>query len=76
MEIEKDVDKSQIPLELLGLSSRTLHALHRVGIRTVDDVLKMLELNKRLPKFPIPNFGKKGHEELIAKLCEKGYVQQ
>jgi DNA-directed RNA polymerase alpha subunit len=76
MATEKDSDKLHVLLESLDLSPRTLYALRRAGIKTVDDVLKMLELDNRLPKFSIPNFGKKSHEELIAELHAKGYIEQ
>lgn len=77
MEIEKESEKvNRLSLETLELSSRTFHALRRVSIFTVGDALKMIELDKRSPRLHIPNFGKKGYEELITKMRKNGYLEQ
>lgn len=67
---------SKTALTSLGLSTRTLQALRRVGIITVDDALKMLEQARRSPQLHIPNFGEKARDELVAKLRQKGYTAE
>ncbi len=67
-------EETNLPLDSLGLSPRVLHALQRIGINTIGDAVRIVELRNRIPMFYIPNYGKKSHEELVSKLKGKGVL--
>ena len=58
-----------MPLEMLNLSSRPYHALSRMGIKTVEELLRM-ESHEILC---IANLGVKGREEIGKALKRAGY---
>ncbi len=60
-------------IEELDLSVRVFNSLKRTGITTVGDVLDMLARGPDA-MLAIRNFGEKSLDELIAKLKEKGYL--
>ena len=65
--IERNVIGS-ITIDDLELSVRTYNCLYRVGIREVEDLAKM----ERGEIFKIRNLGRRGLEEVVEKLKEKG----
>jgi hypothetical protein len=52
------------PLRSLGLRKRTLLALHRAGLRTVEEVAAMTEQEL----LSVHNLGRRGYEELMERL--------
>ena len=49
------MDVSNLPIEMLGLTTRSQNALYRAGLRTVDQLLSCTEEEL----YAIPNLGKK-----------------
>lgn len=61
------------PIEELDLSVRVFNSLKRTGITTIGDVLDMLARGPDA-MLAIRNFGEKSLDELVAKLKDKGYL--
>lgn len=59
-------EKYEMPLEQLGLSTRTLNCLRRAGMSTVGELLERSQ--EGLPM--LPNFGEKSREEVLRALKE------
>jgi len=59
-------EKYEMPLEQLGLSTRTLNCLRRAGMSTVGELLERSQ--EGLPM--LPNFGEKSREEVLRALQE------
>jgi hypothetical protein len=59
-------ERYQIPVERLGLSSRTLNCLKRDGVNVVGEVLE----RTREELLAIRNFGEKSYSELFERLGE------
>lgn len=79
--VEKEVSGSHLtseavetPIENLDLSVRVFNSLKRTGIRTVGDVLELLEKGEEAV-MSIRNFGEKSLDELRDKMKEKGFMQ-
>lgn len=63
-------ERFRIPIDQLGLSTRTLNCLRRSNITTVGQILK--KTKKEL--LEIQNFGQKSLEELTQKLQSLGFI--
>lgn len=79
--VEKEVSGSHLtseavetPIENLDLSVRVFNSLKRTGIRTVGDVLELLDKGEEAV-MSIRNFGEKSLDELRDKMKEKGFMQ-
>ncbi len=79
--VEKEVAGSHLtseavetPIENLDLSVRVFNSLKRTGIRTVGDVLELLDKGEEAV-MSIRNFGEKSLDELRDKMKEKGFMQ-
>ena len=59
-----------VPVEQLGLSSRTLNCLKRAGLDQVGNILEM----QRAELLEIRNFGEKSADELYSRLRNKGLL--
>ncbi|MFO8009738.1 MAG: DNA-directed RNA polymerase subunit alpha [Dehalococcoidia bacterium] len=64
--------KDEIPLEQLGLSSRTLNALRRGGINSVNSLLD----KSKDELLGLKNFGIKSWREVQEKLIESGFIER
>ena len=64
--------QDEIPLEQLGLSSRTLNALRRGGISTIS---ALMEKNKD-ELLGLKNFGIKSWKEVQRQMVEMGYIEK
>lgn len=64
----------ETPIENLDLSVRVFNSLKRTGIRTVGDVLELLDKGEEAV-MSIRNFGEKSLDELRDKMKEKGFMQ-
>ena len=78
--IEKESAGSQLtseaaetPIENLDLSVRLFNSLKRTGIKTVGDVLELLDKGDEAV-MSIRNFGEKSLDELRDKMKEKGFM--
>ena len=60
-----------MPLEILNLSARPYHALSRMGIKTVEELLQMDTLDIMC----ISNLGAKGRAEIGTALKKRGFNQ-
>lgn len=60
------MDKKELSIDLVGLSARAGNALHRAGIHTVGDMLKVSEESLT----GIRNLGEKSIKEILAKIEE------
>ncbi len=81
MNVEKEVSGSHLtseaaetPIENLDLSVRVFNSLKRTGVKTVGDVLELLEKGDEAV-MSIRNFGEKSLDELRDKMMEKGFMQ-
>ncbi|MEW6033750.1 MAG: DNA-directed RNA polymerase subunit alpha [Chloroflexota bacterium] len=63
-------EKYDMPLEQLGLSTRTLNCLRRGGMSTVGELLERSQ--DGLPA--LPNFGQKSREEVLKALQDMGII--
>ena len=79
--VEKEVTGSHLtseaaetPIENLDLSVRVFNSLKRTGIKTVGDVLELLDKGDEAV-MSIRNFGEKSLDELRDKMREKGFLQ-
>lgn len=79
--IEKEISGSHLtseaaetPIENLDLSVRVFNSLKRTGVKTVGDVLELLEKGDEAV-MSIRNFGEKSLDELRDKMIEKGFMQ-
>ncbi len=79
--IEKEITGSHLtseaaetPIENLDLSVRVFNSLKRTGVKTVGDVLELLEKGDEAV-MSIRNFGEKSLDELRDKMLEKGFMQ-
>ncbi len=79
--VEKEIAGSHLtseavetPIENLDLSVRVFNSLKRTGIRTVGDVLELLDKGEEAV-MSIRNFGEKSLDELREKMKEKGFMQ-
>jgi len=79
--VEKEVSGSHLtseaaetPIENLDLSVRVFNSLKRTGVKTVGDVLELLEKGDEAV-MSIRNFGEKSLDELRDKMMEKGFMQ-
>lgn len=70
VDIEKEL--ADTPIEALDLSARTWNALSRSGIKTVGDVLNLLEKGESAV-LSMRNFGESSLDQLRQKMQEKGY---
>ena len=70
VDIEKEL--ADTPIEALDLSARTWNALSRSGIKTVGDILSLLETGESAV-LSIRNFGESNLDQLRKKMQEKGY---
>ena len=78
--VEKEVTGSHLtseaaetPIENLDLSVRVFNSLKRTGIKTVGDVLDLLDKGDEAV-MSIRNFGEKSLDELRDKMQEKGFM--
>jgi len=78
--VEKEVTGSHLtseaaetPIENLDLSVRVFNSLKRTGIKTVGDVLELLDKGDEAV-MSIRNFGEKSLDELRDKMQEKGFM--
>jgi len=62
------VEREEVPLEKLGLSSRVLNALRRGGVKSVDELLK----KSKEELLSLSNFGDRAWEELQERLESLG----
>lgn len=69
------IEIKETPIEALDLSAHVINSLKRTGIRTVGDVLDLLEKGETAV-MSIRNLGEKSLEELQKKLIEKGYLKE
>ena len=58
------MDVSNLPIEMLGLTTRSQNALYRAGLRTVDQLLSCTEEEL----YAIPNLGKKSINGILEKV--------
>jgi DNA-directed RNA polymerase subunit alpha len=79
--VEKEITGSHLtseaaetPIENLDLSVRVFNSLKRTGVKTVGDVLELLETGDEAV-MSIRNFGEKSLDELRDKMMEKGFMQ-
>lgn len=72
VDVEKDL--ADTPIEALDLSARTWNALSRSGIKTVGDVLSLLEVGES-EVLSIRNFRESNLDQLRRKMQEKGYMK-
>lgn len=79
--IEKEVvgshltsEAAETPIENLDLSVRVFNSLKRTGVKTVGDVLELLDKGDEAV-MSIRNFGEKSLDELRDKMKEKGFMQ-
>ncbi len=79
--VEKEITGSHLtseaaetPIENLDLSVRVFNSLKRTGVKTVGDVLELLEKGDEAV-MSIRNFGEKSLDELREKMIEKGFMQ-
>jgi len=72
VDVEKEL--AETPIEALDLSARTWNALSRSGIKTVGDVLNLLETGESTV-LSIRNFGESSLEQLRQLMQEKGYMK-
>ena len=65
--------KGEVPIEMLGLSTRVYNSLDQAGIATVEEILeKLAEGDEEL--LAIKNFGPKSLAELKERLQAEGFV--
>jgi DNA-directed RNA polymerase subunit alpha len=81
LSVEKEVagshltsEAAETPIENLDLSVRVFNSLKRTGVKTVGDVLELLEKGDEAV-MSIRNFGEKSLDELRDKMREKGFLQ-
>jgi len=81
LSVEKEVagshltsEAAETPIENLDLSVRVFNSLKRTGVKTVGDVLELLEKGDEAV-MSIRNFGEKSLDELRDKMMEKGFMQ-
>lgn len=81
LKVEKEDNSSHLtseaaetPIENLDLSVRVFNSLKRTGVKTVGDVLELLEKGDEAV-MSIRNFGEKSLDELRDKMMEKGFMQ-
>lgn len=67
-------EAAETPIENLDLSVRVFNSLKRTGVKTVGDVLELLEKGDEAV-MSIRNFGEKSLDELRDKMMEKGFMQ-
>ncbi len=79
--VEKEVvgshltsEAAETPIENLDLSVRVFNSLKRTGVKTVGDVLDLLDKGDEAV-MSIRNFGEKSLDELRDKMKEKGFMQ-
>jgi DNA-directed RNA polymerase subunit alpha len=79
--VEKEITGSHLtseaaetPIENLDLSVRVFNSLKRTGVKTVGDVLELLEKGDEAV-MSIRNFGEKSLDELRDMMMEKGFKQ-
>ena len=66
-------EAAETPIENLDLTVRVFNSLKRTGVRSVGDVLELLEKGEEAV-MSIRNFGEKSLDELREKMKEKGYL--
>jgi len=66
-------ETAETPIENLDLTVRVFNSLKRTGVRSVGDVLELLEKGEEAV-MSIRNFGEKSLDELREKMKEKGYL--
>jgi len=66
-------EAAETPIENLDLSIRVFNSLKRTGVKTVGDVLELLEKGDEAV-MSIRNFGEKSLDELRDKMIEKGFM--
>ena len=66
-------EAAETPIENLDLSVRVFNSLKRTGIKTVGDVLELLDKGDEAV-MSIRNFGEKSLDELRDKMKEKGFM--
>lgn len=71
VDVEKEL--ANAPIEALDLSASTWNALSRSGIKTVGDVLNLLEIDGSA-LVSIRNFGKSSLDQLRQMMEDKGYL--
>ena len=78
--IEKEVvgshltsEAAETPIENLDLSVRVFNSLKRTGVKTVGDVLELLDKGEEAV-MSIRNFGEKSLDELRDKMKDKGFM--
>jgi DNA-directed RNA polymerase subunit alpha len=67
-------EAAETPIENLDLSVRVFNSLKRTGVKTVGDVLELLDKGDEAV-MSIRNFGEKSLDELRDKMKEKGFMQ-
>jgi len=79
--VEKEITGSHLtseaaetPIENLDLSVRVFNSLKPTGVKSVGDVLELLEKGDEAV-MSIRNFGEKSLDELRDKMMEKGFMQ-
>ena len=68
--IEKVIESKETKIAELGFTPRTNNALYGVGIKTLEDLMKISKLKLRLTK----GLGKKSIEEIEDRLIMLGYI--
>lgn len=68
-------EAAETPIENLDLSVRVFNSLKRTGVKTVGDVLELLDKGDEAV-MSIRNFGEKSLDELRDKMKEKGFMQE
>jgi DNA-directed RNA polymerase subunit alpha len=66
-------EAAETPIENLDLSIRVFNSLKRTGVKTVGDVLELLEKGDEAV-MSIRNFGEKSLDELRDNMIEKGFM--
>ena len=66
-------EAAETPIENLDLSVRVFNSLKRTGVKTVGDVLELLDKGEEAV-MSIRNFGEKSLDELRDKMKEKGFM--
>ncbi len=66
-------EAAETPIENLDLSVRVFNSLKRTGVKTVGDVLELLDKGEEAV-MSIRNFGEKSLDELRDKMKDKGFM--
>jgi hypothetical protein len=73
VDVEKEL--AETPIEALDLSVNVWNSLRRTGIKTVGDVINLLEKDGSTLT-SIQNFGESSFDQLSLKMREKGYMNK